>query len=46
MSYNLKAASSYFGHVFVLKLAIAFHFPTINMHRTANEAEPTKIIRF
>lgn len=31
---------------FVLKWAIVFHFPTINMHRTANEAEPTKIIRF
>lgn len=31
---------------FVLKWGIVFHFPSINMHRTANEAEPTKIIRF
>lgn len=31
---------------FVLKWGIVFHFPSINMHRTTNEAEPTKIIRF
>lgn len=30
----------------VLKWGIVFHFPAINMHRTANEPEPTKIIRF